>query len=1365
MLKSFFVFIIFSLLSVASFGYQPSSVPFDWESLSNSFSIKKYSTSDGLPINSINHVVTHSDGFLFIATNDGLVQFDGDRFRTINTFTHPQLQTNRIKWMESSTTGELWVLDHQENLYRFKNGKITWLQGINGFEEILVKKTAMLNDSTLIITTDQGLFVNEEELIFKRLRYPETERDIRNSFITKQGELYFLIDEGLFLLSETRFSKIIGASELLVSVFETFHLETDRDGFVWILGVNGTVLRIEAGNRQTLFSYPEVSDIEFWDMLDSGNGEILFSTSYGLLALNKSNQELKPTPQFRQPEGYFKNGTWNSINNYLITNFQNTVYADGEEVLGTEKPITIIAEGEEGIIWVGTNGDGLYQITPNKMITIGDNFMEGLTNIYGLSEAEEGIWAAGFEQEIFKLSNTKIENWNTKNSSLKDPYFRAVLYTDENIFAGNFDLWSFDNKAWVKDNTWSINTELINALFIDYKGRFWISTASGLYLNSQSEKERFLDRNGRTLEGVKSVYNYFDKGVLFCTSSQGVAWLTNDGEFKFIGLDEGLSSNIVRDVYATSHDTIWVATEDRGLDRVILKNDRLVSEVSSLTTNDGLIDNSLHRLIEDDQGYFWINSNKGIMRISEVALNQYLDGERNDLPIKVFNEQNGLISREGNGGVQNSGILTKDGKLLFSSQAGIVYTRPEWHINPKPYSIKPVFESLSFSNSVVHISGASRVNLSSQYRSVQVKFTMPVFSDPENVEFFYKIEGVNETWQEAGRDRVAIFTNLPAGINTLTIRGRVKGEEGFTENSLELAVQPFFYETRWFLFLVLLGIGVVFWGGNRALIVRAKRREVELNDLVNLRTNELLEEKEKTEKVLDQVERLHQSKSEFFTNFTHELRTPLSLILNPIEDLLENDKQEISGKKELLNVMWRNAARLKQLVDQLLDVSRLNAGELLLTFEAADLYKTTSQFCSQFEYSFEKEGINFSINDKVDLEKVLIDVNAWNHICTNLMGNALKFSNRGGEISIQFFDEADYLACVFKDTGIGISHDDLPYIFDSYYRGESTISKAQGAGIGLTLVKGLVERMGGKIEVSSIESEGTVFTIYLRKGSDHILAKDKIIEHSKDKAIVRASLSGNTPSTLDVKQVGSEARVLIVEDNEDFQKYLKYTIGRHYEVLSARNGKEALQLLINSKPDIIISDVMMPEMNGFEMIEAIRSKKGLERVPVIFLSAKDTVADIEKGLSLGADIYLSKPVEVKLLLLQIMALLKRERRIKSIKKRGSAEKSPDIIQRVEEVIQRHLGDPGLNVEMIASKLSISSPTLYRKWKKHSTETINYTISKMRFEEALRLIREESITISEAAYTVGFSHSSYFSNSFKKIYGLSPQEYLRKFMDG
>lgn len=1355
-----FVFssLLFGALNANAF--QTVTKEFSWEEASKEYVVTNFTVKDGLPINSVNYIVHHSDGFLYLATNDGLVKFDGIKFTAFTSSNSPELESNRIDWVGSGGNGELWLTDVSDRLYSLRDGELTLID-LNG---AATKKLEILSNNEVLITTDSGFLIKRGlEGKFERFIDARVNQDFLNSFVFEGTAIFFLLPDGLYQMIDDEVFLVLGKDEMLIKPESIFNIIQTRDGSLWFLGYSNELAKLSPEKKQERYTYDVSEEHLFWDFIEKNETQLIISTDKGYLEFDRSTKSFSKSQFMTDEQGYFEDNAWMFYKGGVISKLGSEIYIDQKKVLETERRILFLTMDRESSIWVATSGEGLYQIRRKKIVTIGQSLYPNFRNLYGLAEGNAEIYIASFESNVFRISEEGIKNWNRDTSNLNNIFFRSVFIDKDGVvWAGNFNLWFFKDGFWQKDEEYEEDINQLDVIFEDSQDRFWVGTNKELWKRESADYVLFEDEAGQSLNSVTSVRELENGTLVFTTSGQGVAFLDSSSTFKFIDEQDGLSSNLIRDMHYVKGDTLWVVTENKGLNRVVLTKEYVVAEVKTATVNDGLIDNSLHRLIEDKFGFFWINSNKGVMRVGKASLNNYLDNLVEELNIESFGEEDGLIDEEGNGGSQNSGILTKDGKLLFPSQAGLIYTRPEWFINNEGEHIQdPVFEWVSYEGKVSSLLNKKQIELPLKARSAQVKFTVPYFSSPEKLHLQYRMPRVNNRWEDVGDDRLAVFTNLPSGTHRLHVRARKAGSLSFNESSIDVTIPPYYYETSWFILLATILIITALVAGFRLLLRQSRNRESKLNSLVHARTRDLLVEKEKTEEALKRIEELSNVKAAFFTNFTHELRTPLSLILNPLEDMLNNEAPVPPQGEGSLRLMRRNAIRLKELVNKLLDISKLNSNELILRYQKVDIGLVTTQIAHQFEHEFRRKEISFFIQGSTIEKEVFIDLSAWEHVCTNLLANAIKFTPKKGKIELLVGEQVDTVTIEFKDSGIGIAEEELPFIFDPYFQGSSSISKAEGTGIGLALVKGLVESMFGTISVTSETGKGTRFTISLRKGVEH-LADEKILSEAESLRLTQKVEEAHSLSLVEaVEKKENKAKVLLVEDNADLREYLESILSATYRVQCAENGFEGLNVITEYQPDIIVSDIMMPEMDGYEMMKAIRSMEAFKHTPFIFLSAKDSPADIEKGLNLGADIYLTKPVQNNVLVTQIKVLLRREN---ELRKRNAIEEEtslPPLVAQVKEIIKRHLGNPDLNIELIASALAMSSASLYRNWKSVSKETLNTTITKYRFEEAIKLIKEENMTISEASYLVGFSHISYFSRAFKKMYGASPQEYLNK----
>ncbi len=713
-----------------------------------------------------------------------------------------------------------------------------------------------------------------------------------------------------------------------------------------------------------------------------------------------------------------------------------------------------------------------------------------------------------------------------------------------------------------------------------------------------------------------------------------------------------------------------------------------------------------------------------------------------------------MVSREANGGVQTAGMLSADQKLWFPNQKGITIMDPAKITgeNSLP-SPQPIIEEVVLPDTSLLVKEQSEIPIPIRQRNVRIKYSAPNFFASGRIQFRYKLEGVNERWEDGGQNLEAVFTNLPPGTHQFLLQTyRTGNPSGVSEASLLITIPPAFYETNWFyLVSAVFGILMVF-GGVKYRISVLEDRERKLKKRVDLQTRKLKE--------------VAEQKSRFFSGITHELKTPLSLIAGPLEDLLENPK-EISSEmaQNRLRMMNRNNKRLQNLVDQILDVTRLNADAISLTVKPIRIAEYTRQIAAQFHSKLEREEIRLVFESDGPEDLVYVDPAAWERIIINLMSNAIRFSPQNSTIQISIRDLSERVIISVRDEGIGIDETEHEKVFEYLYQGNGT-DAAEGTGIGLYLVKGLVEHMGGTVELISEKGDGAEFVITLQKGYKHFRNGNTVLH---DPHPVNRTEIEEPASDVDLsdRQNGKadHAQILIVEDNDDFREYLHSILSDKYRVSTASEGEEALRILEEAVPDLIISDVMMPGMNGLEFVNSLRKQEKFQHLPVLFLSAKDQETDMETGLSTGADLYLTKPVKTSLLLSQIEAVLRREEILKSDKSDlefiENEEEEEPFVRQVRTMVYRQLANPSLSINMLADALFMSRRKLYNEWGKYSETTLNDFIKQIRLHEAKVLLGEKGFNVQETAKAVGYSDPNYFSTSFKKEFGVSPSEVMKE----
>ena len=1309
--------------------------------------IRHYTIEDGLPVNAVNGIVQDTDGYMYFSTYDGLVRYDGYEFNVYNSGNTLGIISNRKAGILQASDGTLWIFNEGGTLTS-KKGSVFRTFTTSDLPGSAIKLIEGSDGRIWVAGTMGMAYFSKKEDSFQTLKHPLLQTTVKLLVPGPNGNVYLQTTKGIYALKEKTPQLLLSADRFSYPEKHVSSIQLAGDNKFWVRSDFAAFLFNMSDNKIEKIENRKNSDLYFQPSnFGKPNMGTIFTKSSGFYLLRNGSQDLaKLEIPFRPDEInlslYIKGKHGEEI---LIGD--NIIIIDNQLVLKGPEVESVMLD-KEGSLWMGSIANGLYQIRKSSFINIGPQQIPGFINIYSIVEDRNNeIWACSFTTGIYHLKNDGYDFWNSTNSELAGDLCRS-LYEDENgvVYASMYDggLWKYE------ENTWKYLDELVPFLEgynysiegIHRQGeKLFIATYNSLVVLENNDI-RFFDESAPRALSVIQVFRENSKGVLFVgTDGNGISRIEENSFLTYKAKGGVLNSDTIRDLLLQSDDTLWVVNESNGLNRLVLDEQGAVISSSSVTVIDGLPQNSLHRIIDDNSGYFWISGNSGIMRVSIKELNSYADGNTSELKVLSFNEKDGMINREANGGVQSSGIKASDGRLWFPNQRGITI------VNPLDFSVDygldvppPVFESIELDEYHIYARDEKEVIIPENKRNLRVNFTVPNYVNQDRLIFSYFLEGVNERWEDATFSRQAVFTGIPPGSHELIVRSQFIGGSPI-EKSMIITIPPYFYETAYFrMFLLVAMMGLVY-SGFRIRIHSLKQKEKELEQRVNLQTKEL--------------QKAAEEKQRFFTGITHELKTPLSLIIGPLDDLMEESKNKKDSER--LSMMQRNGLRLKNLVDQILDVSKLNADSIALKIEPIDLPQFTRQIIGQFQSRLEQQHISIEIPTEEFSEDIYTDREAWERIIINLMSNAIKFSPKNSTTRLTFIEKESAVEIRIKDEGHGIKPEHQQKIFEYLYQVEG-VKASEGTGIGLFLVKGLMIEMGGTVELNSDAGDGTEFILTLQKGHSHIASNHTIAHESYLSDKKELSVKLNTELELvETERKQFEQSVLVVEDNYDFRLYLQSILKEHYDVLIAENGNKALKILEKETPNLIISDIMMPKMNGLEFVNTLRSKKQLEHLPVIFLSAKSEDQDVQTGLSTGADIYLTKPIRSSLLLSQVTAILRREQILQNGSNLPNKVTEPEFLRQVREIIFRQLGSTSLNVNQLADALFISRAKLYRDWKKVSEISLNDFIRQTRLEESRVLLTEKGFNVQEAARAVGYSDANYFSTSFKKEFGFPPSE--------
>jgi len=912
----------------------------------------------------------------------------------------------------------------------------------------------------------------------------------------------------------------------------------------------------------------------------------------------------------------------------------------------------------------------------------------------------------------------------------------------------------------------SISHNWISVILQDEDDVLWIGTVSGFnrFDKKTGKFTRFkhYSKNPPTLsqKQVNNIYADQKGGLWISNNYRGGLYLfdrTNES-FKLFYVQKTESdkqervipTSTINTIYEDLKGNFWIGTYHSGFH--LYDRDKGTS-VYNITGRDGLANDLVYSALEDDAGNFWIGTGNGLSKFNPETRS-----------IKNYFTSDDF---EGNHYWRNSAFKTSTGELLFGTYDGFIMFHPD-SIKDDPVPPQVVISNVSLFNRPGEkligdgfISELDEVELSYDQNDLRFDYVGLHFSESEKNQYKYMLENFDDDWVDAGTQRNATYTNLDAGEYIFRVTASnsdgVWNKEGA---SIKIIIPPPFWATWWaYSLYVLFGLGLLY-----------SVRRYELN-----RT--LLKSQHKLDEVrLQEREETDKMKSRFFANISHEFRTPLTLMLGPAKDVIEKTKEPHTKKN--VGIIKRNAGRLYGLVNQLLDLSKLEAGKMTLETREQNIIPLLKGLVLSFTSMAERKKITLRFNTIEENLNVYIDKEKVEKIIINLLSNAFKFTPEGGCIDFTVEKMIKEAEIRITDNGIGIPKDRIDKIFDRFFQVDgSQTRESEGTGIGLALTKELVELHKGKIKVESKEGEGTTLTVQIPLGKEH-LRPEEICEAEKEgqeekqnelnftEDIIPEPESRKEKTDIDLLIDTDKPLLLITEDNSDVRKYIIGHLEDDYRIQEAVDGEDGLEQALNHIPDLIISDVMMPKMDGFKLCNKLKTDEKTSHIPIIMLTAKATSEDKIEGYETGADDYIMKPFDATELKARIKNLIEIR---KKLQEKFSSEdfaipkelSSIDerFLNKVLKVINEHISEEDFSIELLSKESAMSKEQIYKKLKALTGKSPSLFLRSIRLVRAKKMIKENKSTISEISYLVGFSSPAYFTKCFKEEFGNSPSDLL------
>lgn len=1361
-----------------------------------------YTINSGLSEGTISSITQDHQGFMWFGTMDGLDRFDGYEFTVFghDPFDSTSISDNSITKLFTDSRGQLWIgtLHGGLNLFDpYHNRFIHFLShsaGAGSSNGSYIRAIAEDRNGNLWIGTfgagiyeftfDErkkgGLYLPDR--IFHFMDRPGSHNGLENNFINclfigNKGRLWVASNGPHFQVTNVGNHPVHFSTPLFIN------LEPDITMHDQVIQYD---LRHAICSRQK-----EPHPYLVYDMFEDGNHNIWITGNGGLYLLKANSDTLihiQPTPGFRSIENVAESvspgkdrdifwlGTWGGLDifNAKTLTLHQIRHREGDNSSLLNGVISCIYEDRSGCFWVGTNGYGISKYTPKSSL---------------------------FEHPVYYSENRRF---NTGNISVL-----SILDTKKYLLLGTYDsLWMVNKSSGMLS---SVNGGFLTSNMVRAdSGKIWLANTKGLVLFDPEDgrSEVFSPPalpNGKEAEQVIKIFCQSDGNAWILTAqsfchfdvatkkftnfvyrkvylnqtyvpfhgdiyqdSAGNFWLGTEVGLLYFNTKEktfqryvnnprdisSLSFNIVECVVPDPKQPgkyLWMGTAGGGLNRLDLE----AKKFTHYTIKNGLPNNFINGILTDDKGFLWISTNNGISKFDPQNHTFHNYDIRDGLASNAFNPGAYYKNENGEflfGGISGFNTFYPDSVVISSYQVPLVFT--DFRLFNQSVRIGSKNSPLTEPVSQAH-------HITLPYKDNLISFQVAAldYAEPEKNQYAYMVKGLTKQWINLGHDRLITLGNLAPGHYQLEVKATnsdgVWNEEGAVMN---IHIIPPWWRTWWaYLCYVVILISLVM------LIRKEELARIGLRNRLQL-------ERFESEKLKD----VDHMKSRFFANVSHEFRTPLTLIIGPLKDMMQEDNLE--KFKAIVPAMYRNAQRLLRLVNQLLDLSRLDSGYYKINTIRTDIVSYVRQVSSMFLNLAKRRGLGLNIQTEEILVKELhngdgyfyFDEDVIEKVLTNLISNAIKFTTAGGTVTVSLSlaqEEQKYVALCVGDNGKGIPAEKIPFVFDRFYQvDDSSKREFEGSGIGLALVKELTELHGGKVRVESNPEKGTTFSCLFPFNKKVIAVENASPEGEPEE---KKTNTGNIPAFSNIKGTAAPGPlILVIEDNADVRKYICDKLRDYYRLKEYKDGKEGLAAALEEMPDLIVSDVMMPEMDGFELCRILKTDSRTSHIPVILLTARADDSDKMQGLGTGADAYIIKPFSTTELQIRVSKLIELRKKMrakfseKSVVKPGEVAVSSvdrDFISRLESVTEKHIEEVDYTVEQLSREMHMSVSQLNRKLKAIINQTSSQYLTSIRMQRAKYLLMNRGGSVAEISWKSGYEDPGYFSKVFKAYYGFLPSE--------
>lgn len=1305
---------------------------------------REMSPKGGFTFGSIHQITEDAYGFIWFGSHHGLFRYNT---QTIDKFVHSasdvhSLPSNYISSITKDDKGTLWFATDNGICY-FNQAKenferCTFYDSDHGRLPNAVTQLIASQNQRLWVLSDRKLYhANCHNFSLERANLPPHDNLVSFIYVDKNQRLWAKSTSGMVYWADAPYTSFREFGTVTNQPIQTMLFTNHR---LWIgyessgaecYDIYGSLMAHYGRNKPDGYDIKSDRVRKIFEDLD---GRIWLATYNGIAVLDKGKPQLyndKNTRGLIHPSIYdiFMDskkgiwvGTWSGTLSYANP-YDNTFSHLNTQNGLSNNVVSAIAE-RQGIVWIGTEGGGLNSFNPTSKTVVKHTLNPLLNdeqNVKAIEvDTQHALWVGTFNDGLWVIRQFRDAQTPVSPIKVMQGGFYAVKKQGNYVWAASYymGLFKIDVRNLEFENFRSnanvphtLGNDQLRSLCVDSQGGIWIGTQNGLGYRKNAD----------------------GKFVHYLPSPSD----TNS-----------VAGKQIYHIFEDSHQNVWVSTSS-GLSRF----NRTQGNFTSFGATNGIAGYEIYGTVQDGRSNLWVISDDGI---SQLNLKNFT--------WRQFNAADGLHGNQFNPGAV---YRAASGIIYFGGPSGLTYFNPD-RIKTNSIAPTPIVVGISINNqlqvpsdslSVLQTSSLTLKDLKLKHdqNSVTFHFVANNYLSPQKNMFSYRLVNYDDKWINATHNLSATYTKIPPGKYTFQLRaGNNDGVWNTVPNEIEVTVLPPWWKSWWAYIVYSCALAAVIYFIQRERLIKQKL----LNDVFMEKL------KSQSEKELDDA------KLTFFTNISHEIKTPLSLILSPLGMIMQKRKDD-AELVDSLGTIQRNANRLKHLLHQVIDIRRIDAGKLDFHPVNASVTQRLHDLIACFSIEAREREIDFQYLSEFDKFEACIDPDKFDKIVFNLLSNAFKFVPDHGEVIASLSQnninqsftlgshiEGTYMEISVSNSGSYVPLTEHAHIFERFVQGKE--GHQHGTGIGLHMVREYVALHHGQIQVQSSETTGTCFTVRLPISAN---ATPTLVKPTTQ--LPQPEETGTAPRLKILETDGKRKLILVVEDNPELRSFLRKSLSRTYTVITAPNGQKGIEQAIDINPDLIVSDVMMPVMDGLELCRRIKQDENTSHIPVVLLTALSSETHQIEGLLTGADAYVAKPFSESLLHSQIHTILLNRQKLKErfldpdsqVSEGDAVDHDAAFISKAIGIVEEHLLNPNFSVETLAEQLRISRTSLHRKLKVHTDQSATEFIRFVRLKKALKMLKSGNYTIDEISYNVGFNTPSYFSQSFKKQFGKSPKEYL------